>query len=308
MQALVRADITQFMNRNNLTEYLASFGAPELEMAEFRQDTLLVQSHQFSPDGAPSDAPELPKARFHPRTELSDRFKRFTAGFIKRAQERGLELHWIGVGTWKIADEIASEIINGRHIEAWRISRENAARSNPLAIKALVENSLVDEKVRLIQNVPLASHHNNLYNNVYNQPFGDKIVRAFLMDYWEQLGEALQVYYNDPGADFQELHELESAVEAIEELLGVNRRHHFVGDSQMSKLRRERTARTDEDTPPAPSSSLEARLYRTLLRRFEDHRIVERMINHEENRHPGLSREQLMRRILNRWERYSAKQ
>lgn len=308
MQSLVRADITQFMNQNNLTEYLASFGAPELEMAEFRQDTLLVQSHQFSPDGAPSDAPELPKARFHPRTELSDRFKRFTAGFIRKAQERGLELHWIGVGTWKIADEIASEIINGRHIEAWRISRENATRSNPQAIRALIENSLVDEKVRLIQNVPLATHHNNLYNNLYNQPSGDKIVRAFLMDYWEQLGEALQVYYNDPGADLQELRELEQAVEKIEELLGVNRRHHFVGDSHMSKLRRERSARTDEDTPPAPSSSLEARLYRTLLRRFEDHRIVERMINHEENRHPGLSREQLMRRILNRWERYSAKQ
>jgi hypothetical protein len=307
MQALVRADITQFMNQNNLTDYLASFGAPEVEMAEFREDTLLVQSHPFSPDEPPAAAPDLPRGRFHPRTELSDRFKRFTDGFIRRAQERGLELHWIGVGTWRIADEIASEIINGRHIEAWRISRENATRSNRQAIKAISENALVDEKIRLIQNVPLATHHNNLYNNLYNQPAGEKIVKAFLLDYWEQLGEALEAYYNDPGADLGELRELEGAVGKIEDLLGVNRRH-FVGDSHMSKLRRERAAPPDEDTPPAPSSNIEARLYRTLLRRFEDHRIIERMIDHEENRHPGLSREQLMRRILNRWERYSAKQ
>ena len=308
MQALVRADITQFMNQNNLTDYLASFGAPEMEMAEFREDTLLVQSHQFSPDEPPAAAPGLPKGRFHPRTELSDRFKRFTDGFIHKAHERGLELHWIGVGTWKIADEIAGEIINGRHIEAWRISRENAARSNPQAIRTLTENAMLDEKLRLIQNVPLAAHHNNLYNNLYNnQAAGEKILKTFLMDYWEQLGEALEACYNDPGTDLPELRELEQAVQRMEAMLGVDRRHHVVGDSRMSKLRRERAAPSDEDTPPAPSTGVEARLYRTLLRRFEDHRIVERMIDHEENRHPGLNREQLMRRILNRWERYSAK-
>jgi len=308
MQTLVRQDITQFMNQNNLTDYLASFGAPEVEMAEFREDTLLVQSHPFSPDEPPAAAPDLPKGRFHPRTELSDRFKRFTEGFIRKAQERGLELHWIGVGTWKIADEISSEIINGRHIEAWRISRENAAHSNPQAIKLISENALVDEKIRLIQNVPLATHHNNLYNNLYNQAAGEKIVKAFLMDYWEQLGEALEAYYTDPGADLGELRELEQAVAKVEDLLAVNRRHHLVGGSHMSKLRQQRSAPPDEETPPAPSSNIEARLYRTLLRRFQDHRIIERMIDHEENRHPGLSREQLLRRILNRWERYSAKQ
>lgn len=301
MQGLVRGSLNEFMSQNNLSEYLAGIGTLETELSEFREDTILWQTLQYSTEMPDATSTEVAKPKFHPRTELSDRFMRYTDGFSKRVHERGMDLHWIGVGTWKIPDEIANESINDQHLEAWRINRENALKSDPKSLEALEDAAFLKEKLRLIQNVPLAAHRQN------QMKYADKrkLTEALLLAYWEQLGEALETYYKkDTRPD--ELEEIERGVLSIERLLRIPGGHHIIGGGSISKVRRRKPASTlADDAPPAPSSTLEATHYRNLLTKLEgNYRAAEGMIANEARRFPSLRREELIERILSRLERY----
>ncbi|MGZ6347390.1 MAG: hypothetical protein ACXWNC_07500, partial [Anaerolineales bacterium] len=300
MQGLVRGSLSDFMSQNDLSEYLAGIGALETELSEFREDTILWQTLQYSTEMPDSTSEDISKPKFHPRTELSDRFMRYTDGFIKRAHERGMDLHWIGVGTWIIPDEIASASIDEQHVEAWRINRENALRSDPKSLEAVEDEAYLKEKIRLMQNVPLVAHRQNQARYADKR----KLIEALLLAYWEQLGEALETYYKK-GARPDELAEIENGVLKIEKLLHIPGGHHFLGDSSISKVRRRRSSMMADDAPPAPGSSAEAADYRSLLMKLDgNYRAAEGMIANEERRYPSLTREQLIERIIDRLERY----
>lgn len=301
MQGLVRGSLSEFMNQNNLAEYLASIGALEVELSEFREDTILLKTLQYS-NGLPDHTPNnISRPKFHPRTELSDRFKKYTEGFSKRAQEYGLELHWIGVGTWKMPNEISSEIVNEQHLEAWRMNLENVQRSAPDAMQAIADEAYFNEKARLIQSVPLAAHQKNRLK------YSDKDVLAecLLQDYWEQLGDALGVHYKN-GTRSPELETIEKGTLKIEKLLKIPHGHHVIGGGSMSKVRPRPSMPMDQEAPPAPSSRSEAEHYQTLLSKLEgNYKVVEGMIVHEAKRYPALNREELIEQIAKRFERYS---
>src|SRR5574340_1138004 len=116
MEDLVRESLREFMSQNRLTEFLAGAGKHEAERSEYRADTILAKTLEVSTE-APVIAPPAADAghRFQPRTELSAKFRKHGSRFSTRAQEQGLELHWIGVGTWKIPDE-SSEQIGRAHV------------------------------------------------------------------------------------------------------------------------------------------------------------------------------------------------
>lgn len=298
MQGLVRGAISEFMSQNKLSEYLASIGSQEIEMSEFREDTILQQTLQYSNEAPERTSENIARPKFHPRTELSERFKKYAGGFSKKARGRGMELHWIGVGTWRIPDEIASEVINDQHLEAWRISRENAARSNPQALEAAAEEAYLDERLRLIRSVPFAAHQKNQAK--YTEK--EKLIKALLQDYWEQLGDALEVHYKK-GTRSNELEEVEKAVIRIERLLNIPGQHVIGGG--LSKVRRTPPAPMAEDAPPAPASAKEAAQYRNLLSKLDgNYKVAEHMIANESRRYPALVREELIERIVKRLERY----
>ena len=299
MQGLIRGSLSEFMGQHRLGEYLAGVGALESDLSEFREDTILSTTLRYSADLPDSTGQKPLKPRFHPRTELIERFTKSPDGFMQRALERGLELHWIGVGTWKIPDGLSSELVKDQHLEAWRISRENAERSSDTAASSISDEAYYAEKMHLIQDVPLSAHQKN------QGKYSDKgvLLECLLQDYWEQLGDALDIYYQN-GNPPPELEVMEKAVLRIERLLQIPR-GHIIGGGTMSKVRRGREPSMAEDAPPAPSSRIEAELYRELLGKLEgNYKVAEGMIANEARRHPGLERAELIRRIVGRFERH----
>jgi len=300
MQGLIRGALVEFMSQHNLGDYLAGIGTLESELSEYREDTIVSTTLRYSNDLPESTGQTTNKNKFHPRTELIDRFTKAADGFSKRARERGMELHWIGVGTWKMPNELSQELIKDQHLEAWRLSRENAERSEPEAVESIAEEAYVTEKLRLIQDVPLAAQQKN------QARYTDKpvLVDALLRDFWEQVGDALAAHYQNSNPP-PELETLEKAALKMERLLKIPR-GHVLGGRTMSKVRRELEPAIDDDAPPAPASKYEAEQYRLLLSKLEgDYRVAEGMIANEARRHPDLDRAELIRRIVGRRERHS---
>jgi hypothetical protein len=299
MQGLIRWSLGEFMNQHKLGEYLAGVGSLESELSEFREDTIVSTTLRYSnelPDGTGQTASP---ARFHPRTELIERFWRSTDGFSRLARERGLELHWIGVGTWKMPNELTDELIREQHMDAWRLNRENAERSLPAAVEQVSEDAYFNEKLRLIQNVPIDSHEKN--ETKYTEK--PVLIECLLQDYWEQMGDALEAYY-ESGVTSSELETLEKAVLRIEHLLKIPR-GHMIGGGSMSKVKREPEAALSDDAPPAPASKYEAEQYRLLLKKLDGNtKVAEGMIANEKRRHPDLERADLIHRIVMRFEKY----
>lgn len=118
------------------------------------------------------------------------------------------------------------------------------------------------------------------------------------------MGDALEIYYKN-GADAADLDTIEKAVQLVERLLGIPRGQHVIGGSTISKLRPKTTSSMEPDAPPAPATHEEAAQYRILLGKLEgNYRVAEGMLLNEANRHPGLSREALIKRIVKRFESY----
>jgi len=83
-------------------------------------------------------------------------------------------------------DESSGAAVSEKHLEAWRMNRENAQRSDPQSLENVAEAALLDSKLRLIQDVPIGRHHKN------QARYTDKsvLMECMLQDFWEQLGDA----------------------------------------------------------------------------------------------------------------------
>jgi hypothetical protein len=298
MGGMVSREIGGFMSQNKLAEYLASISTPEMEAQAYREDTILLQTIQHSSQ-LPNFAPDtIAKPKFHPRTELSERFAKYTDYFSKRANERGMDLNWIGVGTWKIPNDISSDTINGRHIEAWRISRDNAIRSEDHIFNSTLDEACEREILRLIQHVHAA--YLKEQQKFYAQK--PKIIEALLLDFWEQLGIALDDYYKNNIYN-AEVEKLERAILKIEKLLNITGGAHMVGGGSFSKVKSRPAGPVNP--PPAPGSKTEDEQYRILLAKLDgSYKVAEAMIANEQKRYPGLRREEAITRIVKRLERY----
>jgi hypothetical protein len=298
MRGMVSAEIGSFMSQNKLAEYLASISTPEMEAQAYREDTILMQTIQHSSQ-LPNFAPDtVAKPIFHPRTELSEHFAKYTDSFSKRANERGMDLNWIGVGTWKIPNEISSDTINKRHMEAWRISRDNALHSEDRELNSMLDNACASETLRLVQNVHTA--YLKEQQKFYTQK--PKIIEALLGEFWEQLGIALDDYYKNNIYNV-EVEKLERAILKIEKLLNISGGAHIVGGSSFSKVKNRPAGPVNP--PPAPASKTEEEQYRILLAKLDgSYKVAEAMIANEQKRYAGLKREAAIVRIVKRLERY----
>ncbi len=284
-QGLIRGAISEFMSENNLSEYLASFGAPEVEQAETQERTIQFQRFEVTSNtAATTNPPQIQRPEFHPRTELSGIFRQLDR-FVKHAHDRGVDLHWIGVGTWKIPDKIASEMVTDQHIRAWQINRENVERGSQDAFAAIYNEAYVDQKLHLIQKVPVGISRQNEEQ--------ENNVRRFIMAYWDLLGEAADLYYNAGDPLPKELHDGIAALETL-----IFHDQHYVDNRPPSKLRV--VPNPPEDLrPPAPSTHTEHQLYTRLLHLLDgDYRKAEWLIEYESKKAPSFSREQIIRHLL----------
>jgi hypothetical protein len=180
IESLIRGELGKFMRKYKLTRYLASHGVPEYEKALEREDDIVVIGQSVADPDDPVEPRKVSNPpEFEHRPKITSLFTEFTRVFAQNAKDSGVDLHWIGVGTWKPPDEIIPE----QHIEAWRLSLENLAKGNPGAIEALEQDKKVREKIRLIQDVPLARFREDRdVGKGYNY-----IAKSLLVAYREQL-------------------------------------------------------------------------------------------------------------------------
>lgn len=166
-----------------LGEFLAFIGDPELTRLRNRWEDvsraaeLVTGISQDSSGSIPAPPKYIPRDHF---TRLFDE----TAGFESAAEAKGIELRWIGVGTW----HTPQSIILDKHREAWQISRDNVRLSSPDSLNERFNQARQVELLRLINEMPLEvfSDFRDKEQNV------DRLVTKLLLDYLTRLNEGRQ--------------------------------------------------------------------------------------------------------------------
>lgn len=185
MVNLIRERFARFMSEHNLTEYLASIGMPEYEKAKELEEKIAEEFQRL----APSTTEDMPKGKdikpppeFKQRYEIKNLFSQFADEFTGNARDRGVQLHWIGVGTWKTP----IEVVPGKHLEAWKISRENLSKGSDGAFEKYKNEASLQETMTLIQDVPVAA----CQKATEKHPEHKNAMQALLLDYRQQLMSA----------------------------------------------------------------------------------------------------------------------
>jgi len=210
IQGLIRGELVGFMSKHKLVEYLASTGIPETQQAKQREDEIVTVGKSILSDEDTLEPRDVkPPPDFKPRRMLSNLFSQFTEGFTQKASQRGLELHWIGVGTWKPP----SEIVPNKHLEAWKLSLENLGRGSKSALDSLKQETKLQEVVRLIQNIPLER-----FRHVPGKTHRDN-VQFVLLGYREQLIEIVERLKKSRQNIPATLHK---AIKYIEDIVGLH--------------------------------------------------------------------------------------
>lgn len=153
MIGLIRGRLSGFMSQHNLTEYLASTGMPEFEKAKQREDIIFEQMQQLSRsvDDGSGRKEVKPPPDFQPRYKIKNLFAQFADDFTNQARNSGVELHWIGVGTWESPVEVVPE----KHLEAWKLTQENLKNDSPVEMSKVEQREIIDKMKELIVKVPL---------------------------------------------------------------------------------------------------------------------------------------------------------
>jgi hypothetical protein len=275
IQGLIRSELGGFMSRHRLADYLASIGAPEVQKARQREDEIIKVGNSVLSDGdnlEPRDLPPLPN--FQPRHIVSSLFSQFTEGFSKNAQERGVRLEWIGIGIWRTPNDIVLE----KHLEAWKLSRENLGRGRTSALEKLHEEAQIQQILRLVQNVPLARFKQNLGN----EP--NSMIRELLLAYREQLIEAIELLAKSKK---QEPVIVREAIKHIERVLGIK---HWVGATSSH-------APYGSTITPNEEGAYEYLVQIT----GNNYEHANRMIEEERKRAPDADRKELIKRAIERF-------
>ena len=216
---LIRSKLSKFMSEHRLAEYLASIGNPEVEQARQREiDIARLGQSVVSDDNILKPRNIPPPPEFWARQTVSNLFSQFAEGFTNNANELGVQLEWIGIGTWKTPDEIVPE----KHLEAWQLSRENLARGSKSTLDNLQQEAQLQQILRLIQTIPLARYKQNAGKEHKD------IIQDLLIAYREQLIETIELISN---SDKSVPSSLPAAIKQIETVLGIK---HWVGFSSAS--------------------------------------------------------------------------
>jgi hypothetical protein len=185
MIGLIRSELSSFMSKHKLTAYLANIGMPELEHLKQREESIVEQVQKLIQDQnplLPDEQRSLPE--FQPRHKITSLFTRFADEFTKRARGSGVELHWIGVGTW----ETPIGIVTGKHLEAWMLSNDNLYRESTEELGRLQKEAIMLKMVTLIQDVPVLAFTRATAEELEQK----KAMRQLLQAYQQQLLEAAE--------------------------------------------------------------------------------------------------------------------
>jgi hypothetical protein len=179
MKSLVREEMRTFISKRTLGEFLANAS----------------QARPASPAGT-AVATGTP-GQFVTRDQITDLFYQI---FNEKADQFGVELRWIGVGTW----ETPSEIVPDQHREAWQLSRENQRLGNPKALKGVRKDSRKEELIFSIREVPIATFAFLQARDLDHQQVKRDLARAF----HQRLQSAWRLYQENGSPPPEELEQV----------------------------------------------------------------------------------------------------
>jgi hypothetical protein len=156
MIGLIRGRLGSFMSERKLSDYLASIGMPEFERAKQSEEQIAEQIRELTQQTNETIKQNemKPPPAFTPRYKITNLFSEFAEDFTRSARNSGVELHWIGVGTWKTPVEIVPE----QHLEAWKIAQENLRNGSDESLKKSENEAMLQKTVALIHSVPLGAY------------------------------------------------------------------------------------------------------------------------------------------------------
>ena len=195
LPGLIRSSLDDFVSEHSLSEFLANIGEVELETLRRLEQEIRQASETITPTGESemdrATEPEAATPPFQSRSTITSLFYDFTSGFSKSAENKGVQLGWIGIGTW--STPASAQLINESHLEAWRISRENYLRGHPETLKQIRDLARLQELQTLLQQVPLASYRQALDDGLPPK----EIVHQLLLAYREKIKAAWDVFERD---------------------------------------------------------------------------------------------------------------
>jgi len=271
MKSLIMRDLAIFMGTRKLEEFLASIGAPE---------ALAIQKIEqaIANGSAPAEEPPPASPTFTPRSELSKLFSEFAQKFNNEQKRRGVQSQWVGVGTWKMPQGIPSQLIPERHIEAWRLTIENLARGGKQALENIERDARLLELQLVARNGPIQIHQSNLFNELeYPKAFKN------LFEYYRSLfNDAIDAIPKSSRAVPP------SIVAAYYEVSQYYERTYKMVGSHAQR--------------PAAASREEEQLYNDASSRIGRDAAIERLLDIEEELHPGTGRVERLKRIISAWD------
>ena len=140
----------------------------------------------------------------------------YNESFKKAVAAKGFQVNWIGVGTWVTP----AEIIPANHLEAWKLSRENATRNNAEQLRRLREEAYLQEGLRLIQTMPVGQFYTEL-----KSADDATVIDALIGDYYERIQSAFELFERD-GLELPVV--LLNALRVLNEVRGTS--HRWVND------------------------------------------------------------------------------
>ena len=183
----IQGELGGFVNKRGLSEFLSSIGDPERDALRNLEEKLDKDSQLLSGrNGTNAYEDSIKAVPFASRASITAMF--YNESFKKTLSGKGFQVNWIGVGTWVTP----AEIIPANHLEAWKLSRENATRNNPEQHKRLREEEHLQESLRLIQTMPIGQFYTEL-----KQVDDDVVIDALIGDYYERIQSALELFERD---------------------------------------------------------------------------------------------------------------
>lgn len=155
MVGSIRGQLGKFISERKLSDFLASIGMPEFEKAKQIEETIAEQVRQLTQQTDELSKVEVkPPPQFTPRNEIKKNlFSEFAEEFTKTTRDKGVVLHWIGIGTWNTPPEL--NVVPEKHLEAWKLTQENLKNGGEEAMKKAEKESMLQRFESLIRSVPL---------------------------------------------------------------------------------------------------------------------------------------------------------
>lgn len=208
----INSELGIFISKRGLSEFFSTIGAPEEEAFLALEEEIRKNSQQISGSASSNGSGQpLKPGDFTARSLITKMFYE-EDGFRNILKKKGLQLNWIGVGTW----DTPHEIIPARHMEAWKISRENFIRNHPDELKKLENEARLNENTLIIQ---------ELINKwvLLREANDEELIETLLAEFHEKLESALAIYEREGAAPPASLLD---ALHALNQVRGI-RAHHI---------------------------------------------------------------------------------